>query len=162
MQIGRRSTNHGYERRFQYIHRFLFDLNHEGSHMKATRILAAALLIAANGLTLAQAQQPAIGRTEVVRHDLVTPGREAIQVRVDFGPGASFGMHTHPGEEIAYVLEGTLEYQFEGKPPVTLKAGDSLFIPAGAAHAARNVGSGKASELATYLVDKGKPLVAVK
>ena len=114
--------------------------------MKATRIIAAALLIAANGLAFqaAQAQQPAIGRTEVVRHDLGMPGREAVQVRVDFAPGAAFGMHTHPGEEIAYVLEGTLEYQFEGKPPVTLKAGESLFIPAGAAHAARNVGSGKA------------------
>ncbi|MGK6310606.1 cupin domain-containing protein [Variovorax sp. DT-64] len=131
--------------------------------MKATRIIAAALLIAGNGLTmqLAQAQQPAIGRAEIVRHDLGTPGREAVQVRVDFAPGAAFGMHTHPGEEIAYVLEGTLEYQFEGKPPITLKAGESLFIPAGAAHSARNVGGGKASELATYLVDKGKPLVAI-
>ncbi|RZL89393.1 MAG: cupin domain-containing protein [Variovorax sp.] len=132
--------------------------------MKATRIIAAALLIAGNALALqmAQAQQPAIGRTEVVRHDLGAPGREAVQVRVDFAPGAAFGMHTHPGEEIAYVLEGTLEYEFEGKPPITLKAGESLFIPSGAAHAARNVGSVKASELATYLVDKGKPIVAIK
>jgi quercetin dioxygenase-like cupin family protein len=133
--------------------------------MKTTiRMMAAALLIAASlAPLLAQAQQPpGIGRTQALRHDLGSHGREVLQVRVDFAPGAAFGMHTHPGEEIAYVLEGTLEYQFEGKPPVTLKAGDSLFIPAGAAHAARNVGSGNAAELATYLVEKGKPLVVTK
>ncbi|KLK89835.1 cupin [Microvirga vignae] len=136
--------------------------------MKATRVIATAVLFVGSGL--AQAQQPenqmaqpsGIGRTEVLRHDLGAPGREVIQVRVDFAPGAAFGMHTHPGEEVAYVLEGSLEYQFEGKPPITLKTGDSLFIPAGTPHAARNVGSDKAAELATYLVEKGKPLVAVK
>jgi quercetin dioxygenase-like cupin family protein len=133
-------------------------------HMRTTGIIAAAALFVGSGLALhlAQAQPSGIGRTEALRHDLGEPGREIIQVRVDFAPGAAFGMHTHPGEEIAYVLEGALEYQFEGKPPITLKAGDSLFIPAGAPHAARHVGSGNAAELATYLVEKGKPLVVLK
>jgi quercetin dioxygenase-like cupin family protein len=72
-----------------------------------------------------------------------------------------FRTHTHPGEEIAYVLEGSLEYQFDGKPPVTLKAGEALFIPAGTVHSAKNVGSGNAAELATYIVEKGKPLVTL-
>ncbi|GAU86385.1 hypothetical protein BIWAKO_06333 [Bosea sp. BIWAKO-01] len=98
----------------------------------------------------------------MLRSDLEQPGREVIQVRVDFAPGASFGMHTHPGVEVAYVLEGSLEYQFEGKPPVTLKAGESLFIPAGTPHAARNAGNANAAELATYLVEKGKPLLSLK
>jgi quercetin dioxygenase-like cupin family protein len=131
--------------------------------MKATRIIAAAVLFVGSGmaLQLAQAQQSGIGRIEVLRHDLGQTGREVIQVRVDFAPGAAFGMHTHPGEEVAYVLEGSLEYQFEGKPPITLKAGDSLFIPTGMPHAARNVGSVNAAELATYLVEKGKPLVVL-
>jgi quercetin dioxygenase-like cupin family protein len=131
--------------------------------MKATRIIAAAVLFVGSGmaLQLAQAQQSGIGRIEVLRHDLGQTGREVIQVRVDFAPGAAFGMHTHPGEEVAYVLEGSLEYQFEGKPPITLKAGDSLFIPTGMPHAARNVGNVNAAELATYLVDKGKPLVVL-
>ncbi|WP_442931868.1 cupin domain-containing protein [Microvirga sp. CF3062] len=126
-------------------------------------MIAAAGLLFASGLSLqlVHAQQSGIGRTDVLRHDLGENGRELIQVRVDFAPGAAFGMHTHPGEEVAYVLEGSLEYQFEGKPPVTLKAGDSLFIPAGTLHAARNVGSVDAAELATYLVDKGKPLVVL-
>jgi quercetin dioxygenase-like cupin family protein len=52
-----------------------------------------------------------------------------------------------------------LEYQLEGKPPVTLRAGEVLFIPAGTIHSAKNVGSVNAAELATYIVEKGKPLV---
>ena len=84
-----------------------------------------------------------------------------IQVRVDFASGTAFGKHSHPGEEIAYVLEGTLEYQFEGRPPVTLKVGEAVFIPAGTVHAAKNVGTGNAAELATYVVEKGKPLVVM-
>ena len=112
-------------------------------------------------MALTRAQQPGIKRTDLLRHDLDVPGREVVQVRVDFAPGAAFGRHSHPGEEIAYVLEGSLEYQFDGKPPVTLKAGDALFIPAGTIHAAKNVGSGNGAELATYIVEKGKPLVVL-
>ena len=107
--------------------------------------------------TAAQAQQGGIGRVDLQRHDLSTPGREAVQVRVDFEPGAAFGNHTHPGEEIIYVLEGALEYLVEGKPPLTLHAGEVLFIPAGTVHAAKNVGSVPAKELATYVLEKGKP-----
>lgn len=65
----------------------------------------------------------------------------------------------HPGEEIAYVIEGTLEYKLDGREPVSLSAGQSLFIPTGVAHSAQNVGTGKASELATYIVQKGQSLV---
>ena len=108
-----------------------------------------------------QAQQPGIKRTDALRHDLDIAGREVLQVRVDFAPGVAFGFHSHPGVEIAYVLEGTLEYQLEGKPPVTLTAGQALFIPSGVSHAAKNVGTGNAAELATYLVEKGKPLVVL-
>ena len=62
--------------------------------------------------------------------------------------------------EIVYVLEGApLEYQVEGKPSVTLKPGEVLFIPAGVIHAAKNVGTRKGAELATYIVEKGKPLL---
>ena len=131
--------------------------------MTTTRIIAVALLIAGTGLVLnlAQAQQPGIKRTDLQRHDLSVPGREVVQVRVDFAPGAAFPRHTHPGEEIINVLEGSLEYEVDGKPPVTLKAGDVLFIPAGTIHAVKNVGSGNAAELATYVVEKGKSLVVV-
>jgi quercetin dioxygenase-like cupin family protein len=80
-------------------------------------------------------------------------------VRVDFAPGAVAPRHTHPGEEIIYVLEGALEYEVEGRAPVTLRAGEVLFIPARTIHAARNVGRGNGAELATYVVEKGKPLL---
>jgi len=131
--------------------------------MKTTRIMVAAVLLVGSGLTLhlAQAQLAGLGRTDVLQHDLGDPGREVVQARVDFAPGAKSPKHSHPGEEIAYVLEGTLEYQVDGKPPVTLKAGEALFIPAGTNHVARNVGSGKSAELATYVVNKGKPLVVL-
>ena len=115
------------------------------------------------GLALhaARAQQSGIKRTDLQRHDLSAPGREVVQVRVDIAPGAAFGRHSHPGEEIVYVIEGTLEYEVEGKPTVTLKAGEVLFIPAGTVHAAKNVGSVNGAELATYVVEKGKPLVVL-
>jgi quercetin dioxygenase-like cupin family protein len=124
--------------------------------------LAALILGSSFALPVAQAQQPqGVTRTDLQRHDLSAAGREAVQVRVDLAPGVAFGKHTHPGEEIIYVLAGTLEYQLEDKPPVTLKAGDVLFIPAGTAHSAKNVGSGTGSELATYIVEKGKPLLTL-
>ena len=119
-------------------------------------------LAIAGGFTLhALAQQTGVKRTELQRQDLSVAGREVIQVRVDLDPGVTFPAHSHPGEEIAYVLEGVWEYEIEGQPPVTLKAGESLFIPAGTVHSAKNVGSGVGSELATYIVEKGKPLVAL-
>ncbi|HEX7440806.1 MAG TPA: cupin domain-containing protein [Caldimonas sp.] len=112
-------------------------------------------------LHLARAQAPGITRTDLQRHDLGFPGGEVIQVRVDFAPGVGAPKHSHPGEEIVYALEGLMEYQLDGRPPVTLTAGEVLFIPAGTIHAVRNVGSVNAAELATYVVEKGKPLVVL-
>jgi quercetin dioxygenase-like cupin family protein len=131
--------------------------------MTTIRIMAAVALIVASAsvLHLASAQQPGVKRTDLQRHDLSVAGREVLQVRVEIEPGAPFTKHWHPGEEIIYVLEGSLEYQIEDKPPVTLKAGDVLFIPARTVHAARSVGSVPGAELATYVVEKGKPLVVV-
>ncbi|MBR0706091.1 cupin domain-containing protein [Bradyrhizobium liaoningense] len=131
-------------------------------HLRTLRVLSSAVLLAANLFTLpAAAAQAGVTRTDLQRHDLSTPGREAVQVRVDLAPGVAFGRHTHPGEEIVYVLTGAIEYDVDGKPPVTLKAGDVLFIPAGTVHAATNVGAETASELATYIVAKDKPLLTL-
>src|SRR5262245_7808371 len=131
--------------------------------MKATRYIAATSLAfsATFALLPGFAQPTGLGRTDLLKRDLSIPGRETVQTRVDFAPGAVAPAHVHPGEEIAHVLEGTLEYQIDGGQPITVKAGQSLFIPAGASHSAKNVGSGKASELATYIVDKSKPLVVL-
>ena len=130
--------------------------------MSTIRIITVEALIVAGAMTLhaVQAQQTGATRTELQRHDLSAVGREVIQVRVDLEPGRAFPGHTHPGEEIIYVLEGTWEYVIGGKP-VTARAGDVLFIPARTIHSAKNVGTGNAAELATYVVEIGKPLLTL-
>jgi quercetin dioxygenase-like cupin family protein len=130
--------------------------------MKTTRIMAAALIIGSSlALHMALAQAPGIKRTDLQQHDLSVPGHETVQVRVDFAPGVVAPAHKHPGEEIVYAIEGSLEYRLEGRQPVTLKPGEVLFIPAGTVHEVKNVGSGNAAELATYVVEKGKLLVVL-
>jgi len=130
--------------------------------MFATRIIAAGALILLSPFAFRIVPaQPGLRRTDLQRHDLSAPGREVIQARVDIAPGFTSDRHWHPGEEIVYIIEGALEYQIEGKLPVTLRTGEVLFIPARAIHAAKNVGSGNGAELATYFVEKGKPLLVV-
>jgi len=105
--------------------------------------------------------QTGIRRTDLQRHDLSVPGREVIQTRVDIDPGAVAPKHRHPGEEIVYVIEGSIEYLLEGQPPLTLQAGEVVFIPAGTAHTVTNVGSDNAAELGTYFTPKGTPLITL-
>ena len=130
--------------------------------MKAMRIAAVGVLVVTGAVVLygIQTQPPGATRTELQRHDLSMPGREVIQVRVELAPGAFFPSHTHPGEEIIYVIEGAWAYEIAGKP-VTAKSGDVLFVPAGTIHSAKNVGTGPAAELATYIVEKGRPLLTL-
>jgi len=123
-------------------------------------VLVATLVLTGFSSRFAEAEQAGAKRTELQRRDLSTPGREVIQVRVDLEPGVTFPGHTHPGEEIIYVIEGTWEYLIGGKR-VTATPGDVLFIPAGTVHSAKNVGSGNAAELATYIVTKGQPLLTL-
>ncbi len=109
----------------------------------------------------ASSMSPPVGltRTDLQRHDLSIEGHEVIQTRVDFAPGAIAPWHSHPGEELVYVPQGELEFQMDGEKPVTLKTGEVLFIPPGKVHMARNLGSTPGVELATYIVEKGKPLL---
>jgi quercetin dioxygenase-like cupin family protein len=106
-----------------------------------------------------QQQVPGLTRTDLQREDLSIPGREMIQNRVEIAPEAPAIRHWHPGEEIIYVLAGTLRYEIDGEPPLTVSAGGALTVPAERVHAVRNVGDGEASELATYVVEKDKPLL---
>jgi quercetin dioxygenase-like cupin family protein len=106
-------------------------------------------------------QVPGIERTDLQQHDLSAPGCEVVQNRVVISPEAPAIKHKHPGEEIIYVLEGSLEYQIEGEPMRTVKAGEALMVPAETIHAVRNVGNGSAAELATYVVEKGKSLLVL-
>jgi quercetin dioxygenase-like cupin family protein len=104
------------------------------------------------------AQQSGFKRTVIQQEKLSVPGREAVTAVVEFQPGATVGRHTHPGEEIGYILEGTLVFEIEGKPTVTLSAGQTFFIPSGTVHNATNKSSSPAKVLANYVVEPGKPL----
>jgi quercetin dioxygenase-like cupin family protein len=113
----------------------------------------------APGTTVEQA--PGIRRTDLQEHDLSIPGRMVIQNRVELGPAAHPFRHWHPGEEIIYVLEGKLEYTIDGVGAKTYSAGDALMVPAERIHSVKNVGPGPGTELATYVVEKGKPFLVL-
>jgi quercetin dioxygenase-like cupin family protein len=104
------------------------------------------------------AQQPTFKRTELQRADLSAPGREVVTALAEIPGTVASGRHTHPGEEVGYVLEGTIVLELDGKPARTLKTGEAFLIPAGQVHNARNTGSATARVLATYIIEKGKPV----
>jgi quercetin dioxygenase-like cupin family protein len=130
--------------------------------MKRQLVKLSALALLSGGAVASSAQAPpprpsGTTRTDLQRHDLSIPGREVLQALVSFAPGSSFPRHKHPGEEIIYVTQGTLEYEVAGKW-LTVNAGEVLYVPDGVVHAARNTGKEPAAELATYVLEKGKPL----
>jgi quercetin dioxygenase-like cupin family protein len=128
---------------------------------KILGLALATVFIGSATLAAPNPPQPSVKRTDLQRHDLSIPGHETVQARIDIAPGATAPWHRHPGEEVIYVLEGVLEYQLEGQGSVTLQPGQVLFVPSGVAHKAHNPGTTNGAELATYIVEKGKPLVAL-
>jgi quercetin dioxygenase-like cupin family protein len=120
------------------------------SAMGLTMALALAVTLAA--------QTPAIKRTVVKTGDVSVPGREAIIANVEIAPGGSAGRHTHPGDEISYILSGEGEILMEGQPPLKVKAGDGFVIPGGTKHDAHNTGTQPLRLVGVYVVEKGKPL----
>jgi quercetin dioxygenase-like cupin family protein len=127
--------------------------------MRKASMLGGALLSLAAAAGL-YAQAPGFTRKMLQDQNLSVGERHAVQVVAEFVPGGVAGKHTHPGEELGYVMEGTLQLEVAGQPPRTLKAGETFFIPAGVVHDGKNVGSGPAKVLATYIVEKGKPVAS--
>ena len=123
--------------------------------VRNTVLSLAALVIACS---LGGAQQAIFKRTELQRGDLSISGREAVQTIAEIPQGVASGRHTHPGEEVGYILRGTVVMEIEGRPPLTLEAGDVFLIPVRHIHNARNIGTETSSMLSTYIVEKGKPL----
>lgn len=128
---------------------------------RSTRLIA---LVAAGSLAafagVLIAQIPGLSRTIVVKSDVATPGYEAVVARIEVAPGGVAGWHTHPGDEIDYVLEGEGELLIAGQPPRKVVAGDAFVIPAGTVHNARNPGSVPIRLVGVYVVDKSKPLAS--
>ena len=127
---------------------------------QARWIAAPVYLMVAMTVAIAIAQPPAFVVTPLSRTDLSgDPGREVVLVRGEFVPGASTGRHTHPGDEYAYVIEGTLEVRADGLEPKRVTAGESYHNPRGVVHETRNIGDGTARVASTFIVDKGRPIV---
>ena len=127
------------------------------TNFKQTRVIALVTFLAiASGLVCAQG----LTRVMVGKADVSVPGREAVVARVDVAPGGKAGRHTHPGDEISYVLEGEVTLLVDGQPPRQVKAGESFVVPAGMVHDAHNNGSVATKLVGIYVVEKGKPLAS--
>jgi quercetin dioxygenase-like cupin family protein len=123
-------------------------------------ILSTAGLVLAASSAGVLAQAPGLSRTLVGKADVSVPGREAVVARVEVAPGARAGRHTHPGDEISYVMEGEVSLLVDGQPPRLLKAGESFVVPAGVVHDAHNEGAVATKLVGVYVVEKGKPLAS--
>lgn len=129
------------------------------SVLKIAAGVAVALTAGVLGIPSLYAQATNFKRVELQKQELSVPGHEAVMARGEFSVNGVVPKHTHPGEELAFVLEGSVVLEIEGKPPVTLKAGEVFFIPAGTVHSVKNTGA-QAKVVSTYVVTKGKPLVS--
>lgn len=132
-----------------------------GSQAQAAPAAAPAAAAAPAHAAAPPAAPSGFKRVEIQKHDLGTPGHEAVQMRGEFEAGAGVPKHTHPGEEVAYILEGQVTVEIDGQPAKELKAGEAFFVPAGKIHTAKNTGKGAAKVLSTYIVEKGKPLATL-
>ena len=125
--------------------------------MKPALMLATAI-VAFTAVADAQTPSaPAIKRAILQRFDLGFD-REVVTAIAEVPPGMAAGRHTHPGPETSYVVEGSATLEVEGEVPRLVKAGDSFAIPAGKVHDAKVVGDKPVKVLATYIIEKGKPL----
>jgi len=132
-------------------------MNHPMSKIAAAATVI--LLAAAAGVQALNAQQaPAVKRTILLKQEMTIPGREAVMASVDLPPGSAEGRHTHPAEVFAFVQEGTISLEIEGKPTVTLKAGEIFYLAPGQIHQAVNNSTAPAKLAAAFVAEKGKPL----
>lgn len=125
-------------------------------HLKSY-IVASALLVFTGVIV---AQNAGLTRTVVTRADVSVPGREAVVARVEVAPGGVAGWHTHPGDEISYVVEGEATLLVAGQAPRKVAAGESFVIPAGVVHNAKNDTAAAIKLVGVYVVEKGKPLAS--
>lgn len=122
-------------------------------------VFAVVVFLGAAGIRAPHAQPaPSVKRNVLLKQDMSIPGREAVMASVELPPGAAEGRHSHPAEVYGFVLEGPIVLEIEGKPTVTLKAGDVFHIAPGSIHQAINKGNTTARLAAVFVAEKGKPL----
>ena len=118
---------------------------------------SAALALVSTQITHAQ-QAPAVKRTVLLQHDTSAPGFEAVLVAVEIPVGGREGRHFHPGTAMIHVTEGAITLDYEGKPTVRYKAGESFFVDAKAVHEGINKDNVPAKAIATFIIPKGQPV----
>jgi quercetin dioxygenase-like cupin family protein len=128
------------------------------SDSKILLMTVAGVVVLALGWNSHAAQQPAVTRKVLMQQDLVIPGYTATMVAVEIPAGGREGKHTHPGTLVAYVQEGALDLEYEGKPTKTYKAGDTFSVEPGKVHEGVNKGNTPVKVVATFVIEKGKPL----
>jgi quercetin dioxygenase-like cupin family protein len=111
-----------------------------------------------NSLPPTDALAGKLQRTELQHQPSSIPGRDIVQILTEIPAGVESGWHTHPGEEVGYILAGTVKMMIEGKPTLTLNAGDPFLMPPGQPHNALDVGPETGRMLSTYLVENDQPL----
>jgi quercetin dioxygenase-like cupin family protein len=126
--------------------------------MHSIRIAVLLAVAATLAVVSAQAQAPTVKRTVLLQHDTSVPGYEAVLVQVEIPAGGREGRHTHPGLAMIHVEEGTLTLDYEGKPTVGYKPGESFFVEAGKVHEGMNKGTTPVKAIATFVVPKGQPI----
>jgi quercetin dioxygenase-like cupin family protein len=97
-------------------------------------------------------------RTELQHQPSSIPGREIVQVLTVIPCGVESGWHIHPGEEVGYILAGTVHMMIRDQPTLILQAGDPFLMPPRTPHNARDAGPGTGRMLSTYIVEAGQPL----
>ena len=102
----------------------------------------------------------ALKRTELQHRPSSIPGREIVQVLTEIPVGVESGWHTHPGEEVGYIIAGIVEMAIQGRSTLTLQAGDGFLVPPRTPHNARDIGPGTGHMLSTYIVEAGQPLAS--
>jgi quercetin dioxygenase-like cupin family protein len=126
---------------------------------KVVAACAVSVVLGTAGIAAVRAQQPApeVKRNIVLKQDMTVPGREAVMVQVEFPPGSAEIWHSHAGEVFGFLVEGSIEAEADGKPNVTLKAGDHFYVPPGEVHRAVNKSGQTAKADVVFIVEKGKP-----
>lgn len=125
-------------------------------HVRVLRQIGVLLVV--GGSRVGLLAQTGFSRVVLQDQPVSAAGRHGVTARAEFAPGASAGLHRHPGEEFGYIVEGDIALSVDGRPTVTLKPGDVFFIPSGVAHDGRNIGVTKAALVSVFFVEEGRPL----
>jgi quercetin dioxygenase-like cupin family protein len=123
--------------------------------MTRNQFISGAAIMAITAVCVAQ--KPASNFKELQRHEIPGTNLEGVTTTVEIPPGAVSTRHSHPGEDFGYLIEGTIVLMVDGKPPLTVHAGETFFTERGHIHNARNIGTTVAKAVDVYVIDKGKP-----